>query len=192
MIEAELKARVANPESVRQLLIAATGDPERAEYADTYFDRSGELSRESRELRIRTITTPLGARHLLTYKGVVLDQASGSKTEAETAVEDRNAAEALLSGLGYTPTIAFVKRCENYQLTTMTGRPVLATLVTVPELDGTYLEIETMADGETDMRAALDELRVVLLDLGISPGALTTEQYTDAVKAARRASESLD
>jgi adenylate cyclase class 2 len=189
VIEAELKARVMNPESVRQLLIVATGEPEHAEYADTYFDRSNELSRESRELRIRTISTTLGVRHILTYKGSVLDEASGSKAEAETAVEDRDAAESLLSGLGYAPTIAFTKKCENYRLTTVTGRPVLATLVTMPELNGTFLEVETMADSETDMRIALDELRVVLLDLGISPSALTTELYTDAVKAARGTSE---
>ncbi len=62
---------------------------------------------------------------------------------------------------------------------------MLATLVRVPELDGTFLEVETMAD-EGDLAAALRDVREVLGELGIGEQDLTTEQYTDAV-AARRA-----
>ena len=185
MIEAELKARVQDPDSVRALLLAAAGEPERAEYADTYYDRGGELDRDGRELRVRTITTDAGARTVLTYKGGVVDEASGSKTEAETSVGDRDAVEQLLEGLAYTVAIAFTKQCENYRLSTLSGRAVLATLVQVPEVEGAFLEVETMADGEADMREALDELRALLLDLEIGPDALTTELYTDAVAAAR-------
>jgi adenylate cyclase class 2 len=185
LIEAELKARVEDPESVRGLLLAAAGDPERAEYADTYFDRSGQLAADGRELRVRTVTTDAGVRHVLTYKGGVLDTASGSKTEAETLAADRGALEEILEGLGYRRVIAFTKVCENYRLATLTGRPVLATLVTVPELDGVFLEVETAADDESDMRAGLGALRALLLDLEIGPGDLTTELYTDAVAAAR-------
>lgn len=185
MIEAELKARVQDAESVRTLLRAAAGEPERAQYADTYLDRGGELAADGRELRVRTATTPAGKRSILTYKGPVLDEVSGSKSEAETLVQDPAAALAVLTGLGYAPTIAFAKNCENYRLSTDSGRGVLATLVTVPELGGTFLEVETMAKDEADMRAALDELRTVLLDLEIGPGALTTELYTDAVAASR-------
>lgn len=189
MIEAELKARVQDPDGVRALLLAAAGDPERAEYADAYYDRGGELGRDGRELRVRTITTDAGAgaRTVLTYKGGVVDEASGSKTEAETSVGDRDAVEQLLGGLAYTVVIAFTKQCENYRLSTLSGRAVLATLVQVPEIEGAFLEVETMADGEDDMREALDELRALLLDLEIGPDALTTELYTDAVAAARKA-----
>ena len=185
MIEAELKARVQDPESVRAMLRAAAGAPERAWYADTYLDRDGELAPDGRELRVRTVTTPAGTRSILTYKGPVLDEVSGSKTEAETVVQDPEAALAVLTGLGYAPTIAFAKDCENYRLSTGTGRPVLATLVTVPELDGTFLEVETTAEDTADLRAALDELRTLLLDLEIGPAELTTELYTDAVAASR-------
>lgn len=186
MIEAELKARVADPGSVRALLQAAAGEPERVRYADTYLDRVGELAADGRELRVRTVSSPAGERSLLTYKGPVLDEVSGSKSEAETLVQDPAAALAVLTGLGYAPTIAFAKDCENYRLSTDTGRAVLATLVTVPELTGTFLEVETMAEDEADMRAALFELRTLLLDLEIGPDMLTAELYTDAVAASRR------
>jgi len=61
---------------------------------------------------------------------------------------------------------------------------MLATVVTVPELDGTFVELETMA-AEDDVDAALADIRAVLADLGIGEEDLTTEQYTDAVLEAR-------
>jgi adenylate cyclase class 2 len=60
---------------------------------------------------------------------------------------------------------------------------MLATVVTVPEIDGTFIELETMAD-ETEVDAALADVQTVLHDLGIADD-LTTEQYTDAVMQAR-------
>jgi adenylate cyclase, class 2 len=57
---------------------------------------------------------------------------------------------------------------------------VLSTVVTVPELDGTFLEVETMA-GEGDVGSALETLRDLLAELGVPGGALTTELYAEAV-----------
>jgi adenylate cyclase class 2 len=82
-------------------------------------------------------------------------------------------------------SIAFEKRCRNYQFTA-SGRRMLATLVRVPEIDGTFLEVETLVD-EDDVRSALDDVRDVLAELGIAEEDLTTELYTDAVAARRGA-----
>jgi adenylate cyclase class 2 len=57
--------------------------------------------------------------------------------------------------------------------------------VRVPEIDGTFLEVETIVV-EEDITAALDDIRAVLADLGIGPEDLTRELYTDAVAARRR------
>ncbi len=185
MIEAELKARVADPDALHAVLEAAAGTPERATYQDAYYDRDGVLTAEGRELRVRTVTTEDGARTVLTYKGPVLDEATGSKAEAETRIEDPAAIAAILEGLGYAPFIAFTKQCANHRISTPAGRKVLATVVRVPELGGTFLEVETMVEDEAEMAAALDDLRALLLDLEIEPGELTTELYTEAVAAAR-------
>jgi adenylate cyclase class 2 len=61
---------------------------------------------------------------------------------------------------------------------------MLATVVTVPEIDGTFIELETLAD-EAGLAAALADVRAVLGELGITENHLTTEQYTDAVMRAR-------
>lgn len=63
-------------------------------------------------------------------------------------------------------------------------RDLLATVVTIPELDGTFIELETMTDaGGVD--AALADVRSVLGWLGIYSEDLTNEQYTEAVLASR-------
>ncbi|MEW1862386.1 class IV adenylate cyclase [Streptomyces sp. NPDC088194] len=185
MIEAELKARVRDPEHVHaELEKRAVG---RAEvYHDTYYDTPDrELTGGDRELRVRTVHGPDSTRTVLTYKGARVDDASGSKPESETAVTDASAVHEIVRGLGYTPVIEFEKRCRNYSIEAH-GRSMLATLVQVPEVDGQHwIELETIVpDDQVD--AALDDVRAVLVELGIEDGDLTTEQYTDAVAASRK------
>lgn len=184
MIEAELKARVHAPEAVmRQLDERATARVE--VYRDTYYDRQdGSLEKADEELRVRTVHGPDSTRTLLTFKGAAVDETSGSKPEHETEVTDAEAAHAILRGLGHVPVIAFEKRCRNYDFEAR-GRQMLATLVRVPEIDGTFLEVETIVD-EDEVPEALDDIRAVLAELGIEPGDLTRETYTGAVAAQRR------
>lgn len=89
----------------------------------------------------------------------------------------------ILRALGLEHLVAFEKRCANYRFTAK-GRDMLATVVTVPEIDGTFLELETLT-GEADLVAALGDVRAVLGELGITKDDLTTEQYTDPVMRAR-------
>ncbi|MFJ2731382.1 class IV adenylate cyclase [Streptomyces sp. NPDC087317] len=184
MIEAELKAQVHAPEAVmRQLDSRAAA---RAEvYRDTYYDRpDGSLEKAGEELRVRTVHGADGTRTVLTYKDAAVDEESGSKPEHETRIEDATAAHAILRGLGFVPFIAFEKRCRNYTFEAR-GWQMLATLVRVPEIDGTFLEVETLVD-EGDLAAALDDVRGVLEELGIGRQDLTRETYTGAVAAQRR------
>lgn len=184
MIEAELKARLTNPDTVRARLDAMAA-AEHATYRDTYFDTpAGLLEAADRELRIRTIETPAGTRHLLTGKDAVVDPASGSKPEFETIVESASATASILALAGFTPAVMLTKRCANFEVH-RDGRRFLATLVTVPELEGTFLEVETFAEHE-QLGAALAAVRALLAELGVVEAELTTELYTDAVRAARR------
>jgi adenylate cyclase class 2 len=184
MIEAELKARVHAPEAVAQQLDKlATARVE--VYQDTYYDRpDGSLDKTREELRVRTVYGTDGTRTVLTYKSPAVDEASGSKPEHETRVEDAEATHAILRGLGYVPFIAFEKHCRNYDFEAH-GRKMLATLVRVPEIDDTFLEVETLVDDD-DLTSALDDIRSVLTGLGISPEDLTRETYTGVVAAQRR------
>ncbi|WP_395369735.1 class IV adenylate cyclase [Streptomyces tubercidicus] len=184
MIEAELKARVHNPEYVMGQLERITEG--RVEvYQDTYYDDPpGSLDTRDQELRVRTIRGSSSTRSVLTYKESPIDSESGSKPEHETHVDNPEAVHAMLRGLGYVPAIAFQKRCRNYEFTSH-GRSLLATLVEVPEIEGTFLEVETMVPEERELLPALDDVRSVMSELGIGVDDFTTELYTDAVAARR-------
>lgn len=182
-IEAELKARVRDADHMHAVL-RGWADEQLATYVDTYFDTpGGTLAAEDRELRVREVRTAEGTRSVLTYKGKAVDSASGSKPETETTIGDAAALREVLVALGFVVDIAFEKRCSNYRFE-RDNRPMLATVVQVPEVDGTFVEVETIVD-EPDLSPALAAVRAVLADLGIDPEDQTTETYTDAVKASR-------
>jgi adenylate cyclase class 2 len=115
VIEAEVKARLARPADVRrQLDELASGTLE--VYRDRYFDTPDEaLDRTGRELRLRTITSATGTRHVLTFKEPPVHEASRSKPEHETLVSDPGAVATTLGALGYPPLLAFTKECVNYR-----------------------------------------------------------------------------
>jgi adenylate cyclase class 2 len=187
-VEAELKAIVRNVGTVRSAL-GERASVERATYADRYYDfPDGRLTSQGRELRVRTIVQENGGPCvLLTYKEPAVDVDSDSKPEHETTASDAGVLATVLTALGVREIIAFEKRCENYRFTAH-RRDMLATLVTVPELDGqTFIELETAAQTD-DVSAALDAVRAVLEELGIAADDLTTETYTDAVATSRSAS----
>ncbi|MEU4199749.1 class IV adenylate cyclase [Streptomyces sp. NPDC045470] len=184
MIEAELKARVREPALVRGRLERWTDGRDEV-YRDTYFDTpGGSLGAGDRELRLRTVDGPGGTRALLTYEEPRVDEASGSKPEYETGIGDPAALRDMLNGLGYIEAIAFAKHCRNYEFIAH-GRSMLATLVRVPEIGGTWVELETQVAGRGELRDALEDVRAVLAGLGIGEGDLTAELYTDAVRAVR-------
>lgn len=190
MIEAELKTRVLSPDAVvRRLDERATARVE--VYQDTYYDRpDGSLEKADQELRVRTMRGADSTRTLLTFKEAAVDEGSGSKPEYETAVEDADAAHAIVRGLGHVEVIAFEKHCRNYEFEAR-GRRMLATLVRVPEIAGTFLEVETLVE-EDEVGAALDDIRAVLAELGIGPQDLTREMYTAAVATQRGGSDAAD
>ncbi len=188
-VEVELKALVRNPERIHAALSRrAVG--ERSTYSDRYFDYPDRVwTRRGNELRVRTVTDELGrTRALLTFKEPAVDEASGSKPEHETAVEDADVLVTVLTALGVEQIIAFEKRCVNYRFAAQ-GRDLLATVVTIPELAGqTFIELETVADSG-DVDAALDIVLSALRELGVEDSDLTTQAYTDAVATRRAAAQ---
>jgi adenylate cyclase class 2 len=183
VIEAELKARVADPAGLSASLgRLARGEP--STYRDVYYDApDGSLSASGRELRVRVVETGAHSRTVLTYKEPPADIASQSKPEHETVVASAGVVDVIFSALGLEHLVAFEKRCVNYRFTAR-GRDMLATVVTVPEISGTFVELETMASDD-DLGAALADVRDVLGELGIGGDDVTTETYTDAVMRAR-------
>lgn len=183
-IETELKVRVRDPDRVRELL-RQRAVQENSVYSDVYFDTPDRvLTHGGRELRVREVHTDDVTQSLLTYKDAPVHTASGSKPETETTIGDADALRAVLTALGFEVLISFEKHCANYRFTT-TGRPLLASLVSVPELEETFLEIETIVNTDAEVDPALETIRQVLGTLGIHRNDETIEAYTEAVAARR-------
>lgn len=182
-VEAELKAMVRDPDVVAGKL-RELADEQPETYRDVYFDRpDGGITDADQELRVREIESTSGIRSLLTFKDAAVDKASDSKPEYETTVDDAATVREIFDHLGYDAIIKITKNCRNYRFEAR-GRPMLATLVTLPEVDGTFIELETQAEHD-DVGPALDDVRAVLADLGIDQTDLTTEKYTATVERAR-------
>ncbi|HEX3779506.1 MAG TPA: class IV adenylate cyclase [Pseudonocardiaceae bacterium] len=182
-VEAELKALVREPDAVAEKL-RDLADEQPETYRDVYFDRAGGgLTEADQELRVREIESKSGTRSLLTFKDAAVDKASDSKPEYETAVENAATMREIFGYLGYEVLVRLTKSCRNYRFEAH-GRPMLATLVTVPEVDDTFIELETQAEYD-DVGSALDDVRAVLTDLGIDEADLTTEKYTATVRRVR-------
>lgn len=185
-IEVELKARVADPDHVRGEL-ERRADAVASTYRDTYYDWPDRrlTSNGRQELRVRVIETDTASRCLLTFKGAMLDKAS--TPEHETDVASPEAIAAILAGLGLQHLIAYTKHCQNYTFD-VDGHQITATLVTVPELDGVFIEVETLIPDGVPADTAKTAIRRVLADLGLSEEDLEPTFYVDMVTTRRRTS----
>jgi adenylate cyclase, class 2 len=178
VIEAELKARVRDVEAVQRWLRERASE-EPATYHDTYYDwPDHRLDAEGREIRLRTIETPDGTTHLLTYKQPPVDEESGSKPEFETTVAERLPINIMLLDLGLAEQVSLTKRCQNYCFE-YGGRPIQATIVNIAELEGTFIEVETQSDRK-ELTIALASIRKILDQLGVGDD-MDQRSYTASV-----------
>lgn len=185
-IEVELKARVRDAESVLAHL-KSRSDGQASTYRDTYYDypdrRLGNAGRQ--ELRIRVIEEDEHTHAVWTFKGAMLDEAS--TPEFETDIAQPEMARAILSRLGLEPVIAYTKHCVNFAFDRESYH-VKATVVNVPELDGTFLEVETLVEDEADVGGARQVINDVLRALDLHEPDLEPTFYVDMVARHRQLS----
>jgi len=185
VIEAELKALVRDPQALTAAL-DARAPAERATYSDTYYDTPArDLTGTDRELRVRIIDRE-GLRHCrLTYKEAAVPGTS-SKPEHETSVGDPAVFATLFRGLGLQVLVELTKHCANYRLD-HGGYRMLATVVSVPELADTFVEVETQVPAPGDVPPALQAIQGLLAEWGIGASDLNSRDYTDMIQEARGA-----
>src|SRR5699024_104536 len=167
MYEVELKLR-ADHDRVRKRLAAheatSLGD---VYQEDVYYDAPHRAFEETDEaLRIRRESDDDdSATTRLTYKGPLVEAASKTRIERETAVADHEAMVGILDGLGFTPAATVEKHRERFSC----GEYTVA-LDTVTDL-GEFVEVEREVAAETDIEPARDGARALLSELGCDPDA---------------------
>lgn len=173
-MEIEAKVRVPSHDAVRQRLraLGATGG-EVTHETNVFFDSpDGALRRSDRGLRIRTNRRPSGTTVELTCKGPKVASPDHVKSREEIEVQlpadSAQAMTAVLTRLGYPPTLSFEKRRETWHLGTTE-----VVLDTLPRL-GTFVEVE--ADDAASVRHVLEQL-------GLAAEPLVTESYIALIAA---------
>lgn len=193
MYEVEVKVP-ADLEAVRRRLRDVDAESrDRVIQEDTYYDAPHRSFPETDEaLRIRT-EQPIehagestdesvpddadegGTRVALTYKGPLIDDASKTREEVETAVESAGALETILANLGFDPAETVRKDRERFALEGYT--------VTLDTVDGVgeFVEVETGAGERRDLADARDGVFSLLERLGLDPDEQIRTSYLELV-----------
>lgn len=183
MIEVEVKLKIDSAESIEKKLIElGFKKGQTLQEIDYYYngvDRDFRASGEA--LRLRLVESLDGSAVVadrpgepliqMTYKGPKLDNVSMSRVEHQVNIDNFETMLSILSSLGYKPVEPVIKlRRELF------SEEICACVDTVDGL-GDYLELEIMADEESQRENALDRISVVLKQLGYSISDTTTTSY---------------
>ena len=177
MIEVEMKAKLANPAAMEQLLMSRGFI--KAQYVseqDAYFNGNNRDFRKTDEaLRIRICEDiETGAKeNTLTYKGSKLGSESQTRQEFEVAFENSANMLAILSALGFLHIFEVKKMRKSYTLGGIT-----ACIDHVDSL-GDFLELEKLVESKEDYPEAVQELYAWLQRLEISKDSLTQLSYLE-------------
>jgi adenylate cyclase class 2 len=184
MIEAELKFVVTDADGLRDCL-DQYGPQRDLRYQDQYFTHDVlQFKKQDAEFRLRAITEAHRLqRTVMTYKGGIIDEATQSKSEYEAEIRDQREMRILLESMGFRCYIEFTKVCQDYRFS-VEGHDIGATIVSLEEVDGTWIEIESIVD-ESALRAELEWLEHFSTTLGLAADDRTTARYEDAVASAR-------
>jgi len=174
MYEVELKLRVDHG-TVRAALddAGATFD-RRVRQVDTYYDAPHRDFAETDEaLRLREETRDPGGRAgadgapdpttRLTYKGPLVEAASKTREEHETAVANSDEASDILSGLGFEPAAVVEKDRTFFEFD--------GYAVSLDRVDGLgeFVEVEAEVTESDEVPVVREGAAAVLRDLGLEP-----------------------
>jgi adenylate cyclase class 2 len=175
MYEVELKHR-ASHDAVRQRLgrmdASHLGS---VVQVDTYYDAPHrDFAATDEAVRVRRERAGDETTTRLTYKGPLVEAASKTRQEFETAVADGDALAALLDALGFEAAATVEKERERFDVGEYT-----VTLDAVDSL-GEFVEVETDAT-EAEIDAAREGAQSLLADLGLDSGPGIRTSYLELV-----------
>jgi adenylate cyclase len=179
MYEVELKLRADHDSLQEQLTEVGAERVDSRRQVDTYYDAPHRSFAETDEaLRIRREEPADGdGVTKLTYKGPLIETASKTREEHETAVDDDDALQGVLAGLGFEPAATVEKDRTYYEF----GGYTLV-LDTVDGL-GEFVEIEREVP-EAEVEAARTEAVERLEQLGLNPDDQIRTSYLGLLLAA--------
>ena len=191
MIEVEVKLPLRRQEKTEETgriaeVLCSMGFRKAARFRqrDTYFDNeAGEIRGGGKALRIRETEDLMKGivTAELNFKGPRMDQVSMTRQELETEVGQAETGRRILAALGFSPVLPeVVKERTEYR-----REEITAALDRVEGL-GDFLELEIMADEETENGKVLQKLEELLGELGYQMGDTVTRSYLSMLQQGRR------
>ena len=191
MIEVEVKLPLRRQEKTEETgriaeVLCSMGFRKAARFRqrDTYFDNeAGEIRGGGKALRIRETEDLIRGvvTAELNFKGPRMDQVSMTRQELETEVGQAETGRRILAALGFSPVLPeVVKERTEYR-----RKEITAALDRVEGL-GDFLELEILADEETENGKVLQKLEELLGELGYQMGDTVTRSYLSMLQQGRR------
>ena len=182
MIEVEIKLPLRRQEKTEETgriaeVLCSMGFRKAARFRqrDTYFDNAArEIRGGGKALRIRETEDLMKGivTAELNFKGPRMDQVSMTRQELETEVGQAETGRRILAALGFSPVLPeVVKERTEYR-----REEITAALDRVEGL-GDFLELEILADEETENGKVLQKLEELLGELGYQMGDTVTRSY---------------
>ena len=191
MIEVEVKLPLRRQENTEETdriteVLCSMGFRKAARFCqrDTYFDNAArEIRGGGKALRIRETEDLIRGvvTAELNFKGPRMDQVSMTRQELETEVGQAETGRRILAALGFSPVLPeVVKERTEYR-----REEITAALDRVEGL-GDFLELEILADEETENGKVLQKLEELLGELGYQMGDTVTRSYLSMLQQGRR------
>ena len=191
MIEVEIKLPLRRQEKTEETgriaeVLCSMGFRKAARFRqrDTYFDNAArEIRGGGKALRIRETEDLMKGvvTAELNFKGPRMDQVSMTRQELETEVGQAETGRRILAALGFSPVLPeVVKERTEYR-----REEITAALDRVEGL-GDFLELEILADEETENGKVLQKLEELLGELGYQMGDTVTRSYLSMLQQGRR------
>ena len=191
MIEVEIKLPLRRQEKTEETgriaeVLCSMGFRKAARFRqrDTYFDNeAGEIRGGGKALRIRETEDLMKGvvTAELNFKGPRMDQVSMTRQELETEVGQAETGRRILAALGFSPVLPEVVK----ERTEYCREEITAALDRVEGL-GDFLELEILADEETENGKVLQKLEELLGELGYQMGDTVTRSYLSMLQQGRR------
>lgn len=191
MIEVEIKLPLRRQEKTEETgriaeVLCSMGFRKAARFRqrDTYFDNAArEIRGGGKALRIRETEDLMKGvvTAELNFKGPRMDQVSMTRQELETEVGQAETGRRILAALGFSPVLPeVVKERTEYR-----RKEITAALDRVEDL-GDFLELEILADEETENGKVLQKLEELLGELGYRMSDTVTRSYLSMLQQGRR------
>ena len=180
-IEVEIKLRISDKECIEKTL-AEIGfcKGKFVMESDTYYmAEHHDFVGLDEALRVRCVENRgTGERSaVITYKGAKLDNTSMTRQELETSVGDGAVCREILERIGFRSVPVVEKLRQYYHKENITACADSVTGL------GDYLELEVIADSNTEREQALEQIEEVLQILGYSMQDTTRTSYLSMLLA---------